>query len=139
MKPEWIGSPRTTSAAVMEDREKTEKYHHATFVHVEAIPQGMDPSGLVPYPCDHGVPVKPARYPKSRYMAQADAEGNERPPFGGASWGRPKYLLHMEPQVYLGKHVQFRPRCVVCLGEPVPADFYTTRDGFDLRAEEITL
>lgn len=139
MKPEWIGQPRTTNAAVLEARDAAEAYHQATFVHVEAIPQGLDPSGLVPYPCEHGVPVKPARYPKSRYMATLDEQGNERPPFGGRSWGRPKYLLSMEPLVFEGKHVQFRPRCVVCLGEPVPADFHTTRDGFDLRAEEITL
>jgi hypothetical protein len=93
------------------------------------MPSLFDPSGFVPYPCDHGTPVKPKRYPPTKgKLARLDLSGDELPPFGGRSWGRSKYLLHMDPVVIEGKHIQFKPKCVVCLGQPKPDDFYTPAD-----------
>ena len=57
------------------------------------LPSVFDPSGLVPYPCNHGIAAKPARYPRTRRIDPwLDKEGNERPPYGGRTWGRGRYL-----------------------------------------------
>ena len=93
----------------------------------------FDPSGLVPYPCDHGIAAKPARYPRTRRINPwLDKEGNERPPYGGRTWGLSRYLSVTSfggrdgvPYANSG--------CVVCEGHPVPEDFYTAADGSDLR------
>lgn len=147
MKREWIGSTSTPSPALLEKLLATEKYHIETFIHVPDFPHDFNPSGLVPYPCIHGVATKPARYPKTRYMAQVDADGNELPPWGALSWGRAKYL---RISAFGGRVTRSNDRdyytpyadakCPLCEGKPAPEDFYMTADGFDLRApEEITL
>lgn len=61
-----------------------------------------------------------------------DDDGNERPPFGGRTWGRSKYLVI---SAFGGKSgVPFAvAECFVCLGRPVGDDFYVAADGSSLR------
>lgn len=115
-----------------EERKKVAAYH-AKIPHLTDVAHSFDPSGLVPYPCTHGIAVKPARFPVTKGgTAWLDAEGNERPPFGGQSWGRSK---HLRITAFGGRNgVPFAiAECVKCVGEPEPTDFYTAADGSSLR------
>ena len=84
----------------------------------------FDPSGLVPYPCRHGIAAKPAAYPPTRHEPWLDADGNEKPPFAGLSWGRSKYL---RINSFGGRDgVPYAiVTCPVCDGEQAPADMTT--------------
>lgn len=106
---------------------------HAKIPHVSDIPVVFDPSGLVPYPCDHGIAVKPARFPVTKGgTAWYDDAGDERPPFGGKSWGRSKYLVITSFGGRDGVPYAYA-QCFVCLGRPVGDDFYVAADGTSLR------
>lgn len=127
--------------AEIEEKRRRDWAANDALPHVSDLPNQRDPSGLVPYPCEHGVPVKPARYPHTRNAGVwLDDDGNERPPYGGKSWGRAKYLhiVAFGGRTTTDGHGKewFSPfaqiLCTVCRGDPVPADFYTTADGFEL-------
>lgn len=109
------------------ERIRVQKVHN-TYPHLP-FPTPFNPSGLVPYPCNHGIEVKPARFAATKGgNAWLDAEGNEKPPFGGNSWGRAKYLGFTGKQG--GVPV---PACIVCQTGVVPDDFYIAADGSPLR------
>ena len=50
------------------------------------------PTGLVPYPCAHGLAELPADHPQFHRFPNYSKAGGELPRFGGKSWGRSKYL-----------------------------------------------
>jgi len=128
-----FGGTRTTPSVIAE-RDAAQAYHNSTFKHLEDLPMPFNPSGLVPYPCAHGIAVKPARFPRTKmFGARLDDEGNEYPPYQGQSWGRAKYLLDMEPLAFEGKITLYRPKCFICVGRAVGDDFYTAADGSPLR------
>jgi len=114
------------------ERARIEAIHNA-YPHVEAMPSIFDPSGLVPYPCSHGIPVKPKRFPVTKGgRAWFDDDGNERPPFAGKSWGRSKYLTITSFGGRSGIPYA-TAQCFVCIGKPVGEDFYVAADGSSLR------
>jgi hypothetical protein len=84
----------------------------------------FDPTGIVPYPCTHGMPMRPPEYGRFRMFPSLDSDGNEFPPYGGRSWGRSKYLF---VGAYGGRQgIPFAyAECVVCRGEPRPDDLTT--------------
>jgi hypothetical protein len=113
------------------DRERINAVHN-TYPHLGAQ-RPFNPSGLVPYPCQHGVPVKPSRYPVTKGgNAWFDDDGNEQPPFGGLSWGRAKYL---DIAAFGGRDgIPYAvAECVVCTTGTYPDDFYIAADGSSLR------
>lgn len=97
------------------------------------LPQdsALDPSGLVPYPCTHGIAAKPKRFPLTARKPWLDKNGDERPPYGGNSWGRSVYL---SITAFGGSGgVPFaHMSCIRCRGEEVPADFWMAADGSSL-------
>lgn len=95
-------------------------------------PSPLNPSGLVPYPCDHGIAVKPARFAATRQDPWLDEDGNEKPPYGGKSWGRSKYLAVTSFGGRDGVPYAIA-ECVVCVTGVIPDDFYTAADGTTLR------
>jgi len=106
---------------------------HNSYPDVYGMPSIFNPSGLVPYPCAHGIPVKPARYPQVKGgSAWFDKDGNEKPPFGGQSWGRSKYLTTLRTGIRGGVATAV-PSCHICENLPVGDDFYTAADGSSLR------
>ncbi len=90
-------------------------------------PSPFDPSGLVPYPCEHGLDAKPKRYPSTRHEPWKDSAGDERPPYGGTTWGRSKYLEIIAFGARDGVPYAI-VKCPVCRGEPRPADMTTPAD-----------
>lgn len=114
-------------------REEQLATWHAWHFRFPALPQSeFNPSGLVPYPCEHGIPVKPKRYVVTKGgTAWFDAEGNEMPPFGAKSWGRAKYLVITS---FGGRDgiPYATPQCFICLGRAAE-DFYVAADGTSLR------
>lgn len=115
-----------------EERARIQALHN-TYPHVTDMTSPLNPSGLVPYPCNHGIPVKPKRFPVTKGgKAWFDDEGNERPPFGGRSWGRSKYLVI---SAFGGRDgIPYAiAECFICLGKPVGDDFYVAADGSPLR------
>lgn len=80
----------------------------------------LDPSGLVPYPCTHGLAEAPAGMPHKKRPFRPGPGGGELAPYGGLSWGRAKYL-HVNP---IGR---MPVTCPVCRGEPRPADMTEPR------------
>jgi hypothetical protein len=124
-----IEAERTGRSEVQRAIEKK----HNSYPDVYGMPSVFNPSGLVPYPCLHGIPVKPARYPQTKGgSAWFDADGNEKPPFGGHSWGRAKYLTTLRTGIR-GGVASAVASCHVCEGLPVGDDFYTAADGESLR------
>lgn len=116
----------------IEERKRIERIHNS-YPDVRGMPSVFNPSGLVPYPCGHGIPVKPARFPKTKGgTAWLDEEGNEKPPFAGRSWGRAKYLTTMRTGMSNGNATAV-PSCHICEGLPVGDDFYVAADGSSLR------
>ena len=97
------------------------------------FPTPFNESGLVPYPCEHGIAVKPKRFAATKGgTVWRDEDGNERPPYGGRSWGRARYLTTLKTGMRNGV-ASAVAYCVICNGEPEPADFYTAADGTELR------
>lgn len=76
-------------------------------------------SGLVPYPCEHGLAAKPARYPVMGPNPVFDEQGGELPPWGNISWGRSKHFMTMEPVLFSG-HVSYHPVPDCCRGTATP-------------------
>lgn len=116
-------------AAAEEARERWNKHNLA----IPALPEGgvthFDPSGLVPYPCTHGLATKPKRYGvmKQGGNARLGENGEELPPFGGWSWGRAKFLTITAFGARSGVPYCL-VACPVCLGQPEPADMTTPAD-----------
>lgn len=90
----------------------------------------FSPSGLVPYPCTHGLAALPLGHPQVANEPRRNPAGEELPAFAGNSWGRSKYLsivafggrtnhLPGGGEVYVPMAII---KCPVCLGEPRPAD-----------------
>ena len=116
----------------VEERRRIEKIHNG-YPEVRGMPSRFNPSGLVPYPCGHGIPVKPARFPQTKGgNAWFDEQGNEKPPFGGQSWGRAKYLTTLLTGINNGNATAVA-YCHICRSLPVGDDFYTAADGSSLR------
>lgn len=110
-----------------DERARIEAIHNS-FPDVYGMASVFDPSGLVPYPCAHGIPVKPKRFPVTKGgKAWFDDDGNERPPFAGKSWGRSK---HLRITAFGGRDgIPFAlAACPVCVGEPEPDDMTRPAD-----------
>lgn len=106
--------------AELDEQTVKDRAWNDSLPHVMPSPSGLNPSGLVPYDCLHGVPVKPARYAHTKWRGVwLDDEGNEKPPYGGNSWGRARFQIS-------------GTQCIVCKTGEYPADFFTTADGVEL-------
>ena len=114
-----------------EERARVEALHNS-YPDVYGMPSVFNPSGLVPYPCAHGIPVKPKRFPYTKFKPWLDADGNEKPPFAGKSWGRSKHL-RITAFGDRGGVPYSIAECVVCITGGAPEDFYTAADGSSLR------
>lgn len=114
------------------ERKRIEKIHNG-YPDAYGLASVFQPSGLVPYPCGHGIPVKPARYPVTKGgKAWFDEKGREKPPFGGLSWGRAKYLGISSFGGRDGVPYAIA-ECIVCTTHGAPQDFYIAADGSSLR------
>lgn len=133
MKAKEPEAPKQYRQQGQTDREEDLVRWHAWHFKFPALPGSVfNPSGLVPYPCEHGIPVKPKRFPVTKGgTAWYDDAGNERPPYGARSWGRAKYLVITS---FGGRDgiPYAESKCFVCLGRAVGDDFYYAADGSSL-------
>lgn len=117
------------------EQEEWER-NNAANLKIPHLPQDtvFNPSGLVPFPCDHGIETKPARYPvtKGGGFAHLNDAGEEYPPFIGLSWGRSKYLTITAFGGRSGIPYAIAS-CIVCTTGIYPDDFFTAADGTPLR------
>lgn len=78
-------------------------------------------SGLVPYPCTHGLAVLPPGHQQIHRQPRIDkTTGGELPPWGSQSWGRSKYLKIIAYGSKDGAPFS-DARCPICIGEPRPS------------------
>ena len=116
----------------IKERKRIEAIHNA-YPDAYGMPSRFNASGLVPYPCLHGIPVKPARFAATKGgTVWRDEAGNERPPYGGQSFGRSKYLTRLRAGTKNGMAFAVAT-CAICDGLPVGDDFYVAADGSSLR------
>lgn len=105
-------------------------------IHGSPFESAFSPSGLVPYPCAHGLSELPPGHPQVHRVPRRSSAGGELPPWGSQSWGRSKHLRI----VFYGGRTEHLPggqaayvpiatiKCPVCLGEPRPSDLTEPRE-----------
>ena len=89
----------------------------------------FNPTGFVPYPCDHGMKALPPGSEAIHRYPRTDPTGGLLPPYAGRSWGRSKYLRITAFGAKNGNIPFAIAACPVCVGEPRPKDMTSERDG----------
>lgn len=105
---------RDGQQAVDEDGQPVYEMRETPY-HLPAAPSWLDPTGLVPSPCQHGLPV----HPDPAIMAGANAKRAR-----AGSWIKSRYVTLVRGGA--------QPTCVVCQGGSRPADFTS---GYVVNAE----